>query len=96
VLELLSVVVRAFNKACVLPEFHRRMTEAMQAPDLNYEIIYVDDGSADETVAVWNNFQERDESVAVIELSRYFGREVAISVGLDHSQRRIRLAYATH
>jgi len=96
VLELLSVVVRAFNEACVLPEFHRRMTEAMQAPDLNYEIIYVDDGSTDETVAVLNNFRERDESIAVIELSRYFGREVAISAGLDHSQGKIQLAYATH
>jgi glycosyltransferase involved in cell wall biosynthesis len=84
--ELLSVVVPAFNEAYVLPEFHRRMTGTMQATELDYEIIYVDDGSTDETVDVLNGFREQDESVAIIELSRNFGKEVAISAGLDHSQ----------
>jgi glycosyltransferase involved in cell wall biosynthesis len=84
--EFLSVVVPAFNEVGVLPEFHHRMTETMQAIGLDYEIIYVDDGSTDETLAVLSSFRELDDSVAIIELSRNFGKEVAISAGLDHSQ----------
>ncbi len=82
----LSVVVPAYNEAEVLPEFHRRVTEVMLATGADYEIVYVDDGSTDETVMILNNLRERDKAVAIIELSRNFGKEVAISAGLDHAQ----------
>ena len=84
--EFLSVVVPAFNESPVLPEFHHRLTEVMVATKLDYEVIYVDDGSTDETVSVLVGFRERDESTAIIELSRNFGKEVAISAGLDHAK----------
>ena len=84
--DFLSVVVPAFNETEVLPEFHRRITEVMRATGADYEILYVDDGSTDDTAAVLNAFRERDEAVAIIELSRNFGKEVAISAGLDHAQ----------
>lgn len=83
--ELLSVVVPAYNESLVLGEFHQRMTTVMRATGMDYEIIYVDDGSTDNTAAVLNYLRSDDEAVAVIELSRNFGKEVALSAGLDHA-----------
>ena len=83
--ELLSVVVPAYNEALVLPEFHRRVSDVMIATACDYEIIYVDDGSTDSTAAVLRQLRDEDEAVAVIELSRNFGKEVALSAGLDHA-----------
>ena len=83
--ELLSVVVPAYNESPVLGEFHQRMTQVMRATGMDYEIIYVDDGSTDDTAAVLNYLRSDDEAVAVIELSRNFGKEVALSAGLDHA-----------
>jgi len=61
------------------------MTAVMRATGMDYEIIYVDDGSTDNTAAVLNYLRSDDEAVAVIELSRNFGKEVALSAGLDHA-----------
>jgi len=83
--ELLSVVVPAFNESPVLGEFHKRITEVMSATGMPYEIIYVDDGSTDDTVATLYRLRDLDETVAIIELSRNFGKEVALSAGLDHA-----------
>ena len=83
--ELLSVVVPAYNEFPVLGEFHQRITRVMSATGVDYEIIYVDDGSTDDTASLLNRLREEDPAVAVIELSRNFGKEVALSAGLDHA-----------
>ena len=84
--DFLSVIVPAFNEAEVLPTFHQTITSVMLATEADYEVIYVDDGSTDSTASLLSEFRDKDESVAVIELSRNFGKEVAISAGLDHAQ----------
>ncbi|MBE9538847.1 MAG: glycosyltransferase family 2 protein [Proteobacteria bacterium] len=83
--ELLSVVVPAYNESPVLGEFHRRTSEVLCATGMAYEIIYIDDGSTDDTAAVLARLRGNDEAVAVIELSRNFGKEVALTAGLDHA-----------
>ena len=83
--DFLSVVVPAYNEIQVLPEFHRRISEVMRATEIDYEIIYVDDGSTDGTAAALGSLREQDGAIAIIELSRNFGKEVAISAGLDHA-----------
>ncbi|MFK8047454.1 MAG: glycosyltransferase family 2 protein [Halioglobus sp.] len=84
--DFLSVIVPAFNEAEVLPTFHEKITSVMLATEADYEVIYIDDGSTDSTALLLSEFRDKDESVAVIELSRNFGKEVAISAGLDHAQ----------
>jgi polyisoprenyl-phosphate glycosyltransferase len=84
--DFLSVVVPAYNETQVLPLFHSTLSEVMRTTGARYEIIYIDDGSTDDTLSVLNGIRERDQSVAIIELSRNFGKEVAISAGLDHAQ----------
>ena len=84
--DFLSVVVPNNNESIVLPEFHRLMREVMRATGCTYEVIYVDDGSRDDSVDILNAIREDDGRVAIIELSRNFGKEVALSAGLDHAR----------
>ena len=80
--ELLSVVVPVHNESAVLGRFHSRMTGVMEETGCAYEIIYIDDGSTDGSTDLLNLIRAEDPAVAVIELSRNFGKEIAVSAGL--------------
>jgi glycosyltransferase involved in cell wall biosynthesis len=80
----LSVVVPAYNEEDVLPEFHKRLTDILATLPFPCEILYVNDGSSDTTLDVMKSF--RDPRVAVIDLSRNFGKEIALTAGLDHAR----------
>ena len=82
----ISVVVPVYDEAMVLPEFHRRLAAALDALDANAEIIYVDDGSRDASATLLAGLHATDPRVAVIGLSRNFGKEVAMTAGIDHAQ----------
>ena len=81
----LSVVVPVFNEDAVLPEFHRRLVAALDGLRAPAEIIYVNDGSTDGTMPLLVALHGADPRVAVVDLSRNFGKEVAMSAGLDHA-----------
>lgn len=80
----LSVVVPAYNEEEVLPECHRRLTAVLERLDADWEILYVNDGSSDGTLAVMGGFN--DPRVAIVDLSRNFGKEIAMTAGLDHAR----------
>lgn len=81
----LSVVVPVHNESAVLHEFHGQLSEVMEATGCPYEILYVDDGSEDDSADLLAGIRAGDPRVAIIELSRNFGKEVALSAGLDHA-----------
>ena len=81
----LSVVVPAYNEQEVLPEFHRRLAAVLDGLAVRAEIVYVNDGSSDSTWALLNTLRESDTRVALVDLSRNFGKEIAMSAGLDHT-----------
>ena len=81
----LSIVVPVYNEAQVLPEFQRRLSAALSAFPAA-EILYVNDGSDDESLTILKRLREADARVAILDLSRNFGKEVAMSAGLDHAQ----------
>ena len=81
----LSVVVPVYNEYEVLPEFHRRLQAVLKASGADYEILYVNDGSSDPTLAIIQRLQSQDSNVAWIDLSRNFGKEIALTAGLDHA-----------
>lgn len=81
----LSVVVPAYNEQEVLPEFHRRLGAVLDSMQIRAEIVYVNDGSRDDTLAVMQTLQQNDLRVAVVDLSRNFGKEIALTAGLDHT-----------
>jgi polyisoprenyl-phosphate glycosyltransferase len=82
----LSVVVPVFNEQDVLPEFHRRLGEILDGLGGAAEVVYVNDGSSDSSRALLLALRESDPRVAVIDLSRNFGKEIAMSAGLDHAR----------
>jgi len=83
---LLSIVVPAFNEQEVLPAFHARLSEVLASLALESEILYVNDGSRDGTLEVMKLLRARDSRVAILDLSRNFGKEIAMTAGLDHAR----------
>ncbi len=82
----LSIVVPAYNEQEVLPEFHRRLAAALEGIGLSWEVVYVNDGSRDTTLEVMLGLQRDDPRAAVVNLSRNFGKEIALTAGLDHAR----------
>lgn len=82
---VLSIVVPVYNEQEVLPEFHRRLSAALTSLDVSSEVIYVNDGSADLTINYLRVLRDRDARVGVLDLSRNFGKEIAMTAGLDHA-----------
>ncbi|HYY57551.1 MAG TPA: glycosyltransferase family 2 protein, partial [Pyrinomonadaceae bacterium] len=83
---LLSVIVPCYNEESVLRQTHQRLTSVLgQIPDLAHELIYVNDGSVDHTMEILVQLQASDESVRVLNLSRNFGHQVAVTAGLENA-----------
>jgi glycosyltransferase involved in cell wall biosynthesis len=81
-----SIVVPAFNEQEVLPLFHRRLLASLKKLHARWEIIYVDDGSTDHTAAILKQLHSVTENVGVLQLSRNFGKEQAMTAGLKQAQ----------
>jgi polyisoprenyl-phosphate glycosyltransferase len=81
--DYLSVVVPAYNEEECLDECHRRLTTVLASLDLDYELLFVNDGSRDGTLQVIRRLQQQDPHVSLLDLSRNFGKEIALSAGLD-------------
>ena len=83
---LLSVVVPCFDEEAVIGEAHRRLAAALGTlPGMDFEIVYVDDGSRDATPDLLREIQQVDRRVRLVVLSRNFGQDLAITAGLEHA-----------
>lgn len=82
----ISLVVPVYNEEQVLNEFHRRATTVLGNLPCKSEIIYVNDGSTDETLSLLKKLQSESEDIAIIDLSRNYGKEIALTAGLDYCQ----------
>jgi polyisoprenyl-phosphate glycosyltransferase len=82
----LSVIVPCYNEEAVLAETHRRLSDVLERiDDVDYEIIYVDDGSRDDTGLILAALHASDEHVRVVRFSRNFGHQTAVTAGLEHA-----------
>lgn len=82
----LSIVVPMYNEEEALDGFFSRVQRALQTVTPSYEIICVNDGSRDLTLARLRAAAEKDPRIKVVNLSRNFGKEIALSAGLDHAE----------
>ena len=81
---LLSIIVPCYNEDAVLRTTHERLAEVLrQMPEFDYELIFVNDGSADETQSVLNHLHLLDPHVRGLLLSRNFGHQIAVTAGLE-------------
>src|SRR6266403_4593021 len=87
----LSIVVPVYNEAAGLALLHKRLGDLAKTLKDRYrlacEVVYVDDGSADATLAIARGLAADALDVQVVSLSRNFGKEAALMAGLDHARR---------
>ena len=83
--KLLSIVTPAYNEAENLSEFYSRVINATDNLNLEIEIIYINDGSQDSTIDIITKQRQIDNRITIIDLSRNFGKEIALTAGLDYS-----------
>ncbi|MDY0002325.1 MAG: glycosyltransferase family 2 protein [Polyangia bacterium] len=81
-----SVVVPCFNEAESLPVLKDEICQALEAAGLQFEMVFVDDGSTDETRQVLAGFLSQDERVEVIRLGRNAGKAAALAAGFVHAR----------
>ena len=78
-----SVVIPVYNEQESLRELHLRLTAVLQELKGSYEIIFVDDGSADGSFTILEDLHKKDHRVIVLQFSRNFGHHLAITAGMD-------------
>lgn len=83
---MISVVVPIFNEEENLPEFHRRATAALTLTGEPWEIVFVNDGSRDRSSQIIRQFHNADPRVKLIEFSRNFGHQPAVTAGIHHAR----------
>ncbi|QIG95010.1 MULTISPECIES: glycosyltransferase family 2 protein [unclassified Bradyrhizobium] len=87
----LSIVVPVYNEAAGLAALHQRLIDLAKSLRARYglpcEVVYVDDGSADSTLAIAHGLPADGLDLQVVSLSRNFGKEAALMAGLDHARR---------
>ena len=82
---VLSVVVPIFNEAESIGEFYRQVKIVLDRLNEPWEIVCVNDGSSDATLSHLTSLHHADNRVKVINLSRNFGKEIALTAGIDHA-----------
>ncbi len=85
----LSIVIPVYNEAANLPELHQELAASGAKFDRSYEVIYVDDGSTDNSWPILKGLQEKDARVKLIRLRRNFGQTAALSAGFDYAKGEI-------
>jgi polyisoprenyl-phosphate glycosyltransferase len=87
----LSIVVPLFNEAAGLASLHLRLCDLGKKLKARYrltsEVVYVDDGSSDDTLSIARGLRPDGVDIQVVSLSRNFGKEAALMAGLDHARR---------
>jgi len=82
---LISIVIPTHNEYEAAPIFLERVTPFLAATGIDYEMIFVDDGSRDDTVDVLLTMRERFPKIRLVQLSRNFGKEAALTAGLSYA-----------
>jgi glycosyltransferase involved in cell wall biosynthesis len=80
-----SVVVPLYNEAKVVDELYTRLTKVMTEAGLRYELVFVEDGSGDNTLELLRAIAEKDGNVVIVELRRNFGQTPALAAGFDNA-----------
>lgn len=85
-ISLLSIVIPLYNEAATVDRLVARVSSAVATTAEDFEIIFVDDGSRDATIAAVARIAATDRRVKLVALSRNYGKEIALTAGLDHAQ----------
>lgn len=82
---LISIIIPSYNEEVVIAESYRRLSEVLEKIDnYSYELIFVNDGSVDKTFDILCDIAKKDNKVKILNFSRNFGHQAAVTAGLKH------------
>ena len=82
----ISVVIPLYNEEAILAELWKRLLDTLEPMDIDWQVVFVNDGSSDKTPEMLNALCEEHARVACINLSRNFGHQSALNAGVDLAQ----------
>jgi len=82
---LISFIIPVYNESQGLDNLYNQLTDVLKKSNILYEIIFVDDGSQDNSVDVIKTFHKSNSHIKLLSLSRNFGHQIALSAGIDHA-----------
>ncbi len=80
-----SVVIPIFNESEIIPELWRRLSDVLDRLDGSSEVIFINDGSVDNSFELLKEISQKNQEVKIISFSRNFGHQCALSAGIDHA-----------
>ena len=84
--KIISVIVPVYNEDEVILIFHQKVRKILNSSDYYWELIYVNDGSVDRTISIIKQICDKEKNIALIDFTRNFGKEVALTAGLDYAK----------
>lgn len=84
--KLISVVVSVYNEELSLPDFYATTKPILETCGWDYELLFVNDGSTDNSISILHQFAADNKKVKIVDFSRNFGHEAAMIAGIDHAQ----------
>src|SRR4029450_8763721 len=81
----ISIVIPVFNEASNIPPLYAALVPQLESVSMDYEILFVDDGSTDGSVEESRKLPPRNHRVRRLSLSRNFGHQIAPTAGIDHA-----------
>ena len=85
--KLVSIVISAYNEENNVAELHKQLNENLKkCKNIDFEYIFVDDGSKDKTYANCLKLQKKDKRVKIVQLKRNFGHEISMTAGMDYAK----------
>jgi dolichol-phosphate mannosyltransferase len=81
-----SIVIPVYNEEAVIRETYRRLTQVMSSTGEAYELLFVNDGSRDRSEEIIGGYADSDETVKLLDFSRNFGHQAAITAGMDYAR----------
>ena len=85
-MDTISLIIPCYNEEASIPLFYKEASQVLNTMNVNYEMIFVDDGSKDNTLPVLMNLAESDERVCYLSFSKNFGKEAAMYAGFCNSR----------
>ena len=83
----ITLLIPVYNEKAVLPQLFSRLDEfAKSTPNYQFEFLFINDGSIDESLSIITNQAQKDTRISYINLSRNFGKEIAMLAGIDHAE----------
>jgi dolichol-phosphate mannosyltransferase len=82
----ISVIIPIYNEEGNIPLLHERLTKVMQGIGVDYELVFVNDGSVDKSMELIKELNKKDSNIKYIDLSRNFGHQIAVSAAIDKVQ----------